>query len=91
MKNPKLNKLYFMSATEEWYEEGANGNKLLKISWASEIIIARDDEWAQKVAYKQNSAFEKHQWKIDRSYDLEELVELFRQKDHAITELGASY
>ncbi len=90
MKPKKLNKLYFMSAIEEWYEE-VNGNKLLKISWASEIVIARDDEWAQKVAYKQNSAFEKHQWKIDRSYDLGELVELFRQKDHAITELGAAY
>jgi len=84
----KLNKLYFVSAIETWAEKD---DPLPKYSWASEIVIARNDEWAIKMAFKQNKHIPKELWKIDKSYSMLEILELFRQKDHVIVALGASY
>ena len=90
MAKPKVNKLYFMSASVEWFEE-KEGLKIPQFSWASEVIIARDDEWAQKLAFKSNHTFSKEAWKINASYSLEELKELLEGLEGNIHPLGAAY
>jgi len=77
-----------MSACEEWLDENTG---MPQFTCASEVVIARDDEWAFKIVFKQNRQFPKELWKIDRSYNIEELDELLAQKDHVIIELGANY
>jgi len=86
-----MNNLYFMSATEmiEIPHEGKPST--YEVSGASEIVIARNDEWAKKVAFNQNSIHPFELWKIDAVYSLDELKALLEQKDHAIFKLGASY
>jgi len=80
-----------MSAREEWYDEIAPGKKVLRISGAFEVVVARDDEWAQKIAYKQNSTFPKESWKIDERYSIESLKILLLGREEAIVPLGGTY
>ena len=86
----KLNKLYFMSAIEE-YTEVIGKTEIPRFIGAYEVVIARDDDWAKKTAFKQNSDYEKDKWKIDACYSLDDLKELLSEKDHAIIRLGATF
>lgn len=86
-----MNKLYFMSATEMIEKKIEGKPSTYDVSWASEIVIARDDEWAKKVAFDQNGTFPLEKWKIDAVYSLDDLKVMLELKDHAIIGLGASY
>ena len=91
MPKPKINKLYFMSASKEWYDEIAPDQKVLRISGAFEVVIARDDDWARKVAFKQNSTFPKESWRIAARYSIESLNTLLLGPEEAIIPLGGTY
>lgn len=86
-----MNKLYFMSASEMIKEELDEDKFRYQVSGGTEVVVARDEEWAKKMASKQNGVYPKEEWKVDAVYNLEDLTKLLAEKDHTITKLGSTY
>ena len=79
-----------MSATE-MYTDVIGEKEISRFAGAHEVVVARDEEWAKKMASKQNSDYERDKWKVDACYSLDDLKDILSEKDHAIIKLGAIF
>ena len=89
-----MNKLYFVSASEtlKISHKDKTGKEYFtyEISVADEVVVAKDEIQAFKLASKQNENYTAEQWHIVKPYSLDELRKLL-ENPKVIIELGSEH